>query len=109
MLVPLFLGARGYCLPNACHTSRHESFVTGPYLRERRIEGRSVRLYLYETSAEGAPVGSKVVKLDRRRTISWRHLLSLTLVNDELPFEMRHEFEVFLLLVCPHNLQLLSK
>jgi hypothetical protein len=30
-------------------------------------------------------------------------------VNDKLPLEMCHEFEVFLLLMCAYNFQFLSK
>jgi len=79
------------------------------HLRECWVEGSSIWFYLNKTSAESTPVGSKVVKLHWRWTISWRCLFSLSLVNDELPFEMCHEFEVFLLLMCAHNFQFLSK
>ena len=79
------------------------------HLRESWIEGSSVWFYLNKTSAKSTPIGSKVVKLYWRWTISWCCLFSLTLVNDEFPFEVCHEFEVFLLLMCTHNFQFLSK
>lgn len=79
------------------------------HLRECWVEGSSIWFYLNKTCAESTPVGSKVVKRHWRWTISWCCLFSLALVNDELPFEMCHEFEVFLLLMCAHNFQFLSK
>ena len=79
------------------------------HLRECWVEGSSIWFYLNKTSAESTPIRSKVVKLHWRWTISWCCLFSLALVNDELPFEMCHEFEVFLLLMCAHNFQFLSK
>ena len=79
------------------------------HLRECWVEGSSIRFYLDKTSAESTPIGSEVVKLHWRWTVSWRCLFSLALVNDELPFEMCHEFEVFLLLMCAHNFQFLSE
>jgi hypothetical protein len=79
------------------------------HLRECWIEDSSIWFGLYKTSAKSTSIGSKVVKLNWRWTVSWCCLFSLTLVNDKLPFEVCHEFEVFLLLMCAHNFQFLSK
>lgn len=79
------------------------------HLREGRVQGSSIWFYLYETSAQSTPIGSKMVKLNWRWTVSWRCLLSPTLVNDKLPLEMCHKFKVLLLLMCAHNFEFLSK